>query len=202
MTGEDTTGIQDSELLLQVAKGDEKAFTTLYWQYSGTLYRNFLRMVKDETIAEELVQDLFSRIWQKRESLQVEKSFKAYLFRAGYHLMIDFYRKLKRDQDLYGHFRQVASENYNHIEEIFNLKDSQALLARALDALSPQQQKAFRLCRMEGKTYREAAEEMGISPHTVKEYFTKANHAVRAYLAEHIDISLGLLLLYVLHRSL
>ena len=89
MSGEAVV-LQEGELLLRMAKGDEAAFTLLYRHYSGPLYLNFVRMVKDEVIAEEIVQDLFSRIWQKRESISIEKNFSAYLYRAGYNLLMDF----------------------------------------------------------------------------------------------------------------
>lgn len=201
MTAQETVVPQEGELLLRLAKGDEAAFTTLYRHYSGPLYINFLRMVKDEAIAEEIIQDLFSRIWLKRETINIEKSFSAYLYRTGYNLVMDFYRKVKRDQVLYDKFRQVATENYSHIEEILHLKDSQALISKALDTLSPQQRRVFELCRIEGHTYKEVAEILGISHHTVKEYFVKANQAIRKYVTGNVDTALGLLFIYALYYS-
>lgn len=201
MAAQETVVPQEGELLLRLAKGDEAAFTALYRHYSGPLYINFLRMVKDEAIAEEIIQDLFSRIWLKRETINIEKNFSAYLYRTGYNLVMDFYRKVKRDQVLYDKFRQIATENYSHIEEILHLKDSQALISKALDTLAPQQRKVFELCRIEGHTYKEVAELLGISPHTVKEYFVKANQAIRKYITGNVDTALGLLFIYALYYS-
>jgi RNA polymerase sigma-70 factor (family 1) len=201
MAAQETVVPQEGELLLRLAKGDEAAFTALYRHYSGPLYINFLRMVKDEAIAEEIIQDLFSRIWLKRETINIEKNFSAYLYRTGYNLVMDFYRKVKRDQVLYDKFRQVATENYSHIEEILHLKDSQALISKALDTLPPQQRKVFELCRIEGHTYKEVAELLGISHHTVKEYFVKANQAIRKYITGNVDTALGLLFIYALYYS-
>lgn len=201
MAAQETVVPQEGELLLLLAKGDEAAFTTLYRHYSGPLYINFLRMVKDEAIAEEIIQDLFSRIWLKRETINIEKNFSAYLYRTGYNLVMDFYRKVKRDQVLYDKFRQIATENYSHIEEILHLKDSQALISKALDTLPPQQRKVFELCRIEGHTYKEVAELLGISHHTVKEYFVKANQAIRKYITGNVDTALGLLFIYALYYS-
>lgn len=201
MAAQETVVPQEGELLLRLAKGDEAAFTALYRHYSGPLYINFLRMVKDEAIAEEIIQDLFSRIWLKRETINIEKNFSAYLYRTGYNLVMDFYRKVKRDQVLYDKFRQIATENYSHIEEILHLKDSQALISKALDTLPPQQRKVFELCRIEGHTYKEVAELLGISHHTVKEYFVKANQAIRKYITGNVDTALGLLFIYALYYS-
>lgn len=202
MAAQETVVPQEGELLLRLAKGDEAAFTALYRHYSGPLYINFLRMVKDEAIAEEIIQDLFSRIWLKRETINIEKNFSAYLYRTGYNLVMDFYRKVKRDQVLYDKFRQIATENYSHIEEILHLKDSQALISKALDTLPPQQRKVFELCRIEGHTYKEVAEILGISHHTVKEYFVKANQAIRKYITGNVDTALGLLFIYALYYSI
>ncbi|MGN6420376.1 MAG: RNA polymerase sigma factor [Pseudobacter sp.] len=202
MAAQETVVPQEGELLLRLAKGDEAAFTALYRHYSGPLYINFLRMVKDEAIAEEIIQDLFSRIWLKRETINIEKNFSAYLYRTGYNLVMDFYRKVKRDQVLYDKFRQAATENYSHIEEILHLKDSQALISKALDTLPPQQRKVFELCRIEGHTYKEVAEILGISHHTVKEYFVKANQAIRKYITGNVDTALGLLFIYALYYSI
>ena len=198
MSGE-TVVPQEGELLLRMAKGDEAAFTALYRHYSGPLYLNFVRMVKDEVIAEEIVQDLFSRIWQKRESISIEKNFSAYLYRSGYNLLMDFYRKVKRDKLLYEKFRQAATENYSHIEEVLHLKDSQALVSKALDTLPPQQRKVFELCRIEGHSYKEVAELLGISPNTVKEHFVKANQAIRKFITGNADTAIGLLFIAALY---
>ncbi|WP_157761020.1 RNA polymerase sigma factor [Chitinophaga caeni] len=201
MTGEEFSTLADRELLILIAQGDEQAFTSLYWKYSTPLLGNLVKLVKDQLLAEELLQELFTKVWQKRESLQVDKDFKAYLFRMAYHLVVDFYRKLQRDKSLLSHFQEVISGNYSHIEEIFNLKDSQQLLDKALDRLSPQQRKVFQLCRLEGRTYKETAELLNISQHTVKEYFVKANASVRHYLSEHTDIALVLLMIHIIHHS-
>ncbi|WP_127132937.1 RNA polymerase sigma factor [Pseudoflavitalea rhizosphaerae] len=200
MSGE-TVVPQEGELLLRMAKGDEAAFTALYRHYSGPLYLNFVRMVKDEVIAEEIIQDLFSRIWQKRESISIEKNFSAYLYRTGYNLLMDFYRKVKRDRLLYEKFRQAAIENYSHIEEVLHLKDSQALVSKALDTLPPQQRRVFELCRIEGHSYKEVAEILGISPNTVKEHFVKANQAIRKFITGNADTAIGLLFIAALYYS-
>src|ERR1700759_730047 len=97
-----------TNLLELLRKGDEQAFTELYHPYSGQLYVNLLKMVKDETLAEELVQDIFTRIWQKRQTLQLEQSFAAYLYRMGRNALHDLYRKLQRDRRLYQQFKTMA----------------------------------------------------------------------------------------------
>lgn len=190
----------DKELTALLSKGDQAAFTTLYAAYSGPMYVNMLKMVKDRQLTEELVQDLFSRIWQKHEIFASEVAFKPYLYRAAQNLVHDFYRKLKRDRAMYEKFKAAAIEEYSHIEEALHLKESQELLNKAMANLSPQQQTVYQLCKIEGYTYKQAAEKMGISAHTVKEYLHKSTQLVKNYMINNLDASMALLLLILLEK--
>lgn len=186
------------ELLLKLKDGDETVFTHFYKLYSGQMYVNILKMVKDEQIAEELVQELFTKIWHKREVVHLASDFKAYLYKTGQNLVYDFFRKLQRNQQMQERFRKVVTEYYSHIEESLQLKQSEALLEKALGKLSVQQRKVYHLCKIQGYTYKEAAEELGISVHTVKEYLTRASFLVREYLMGQLHISMGMLLFLML----
>ena len=185
----------EKELLARFRTGDVDAFTQLYHRYSGQIYYNVLRMVKDEHTAEEIVQEMFVKVWQKCDTIQAETNFAAFLYRVGQNMVIDFYRKLQRDRTLYANFKAIATEGYSHIEEDLLYHESEGLLQDALGTLSPQQQKVYRLCKLDGHTYKEAAEIMGISVYTVKEYLSQASRAVRSYFMEHHAIVLLPLLL-------
>ncbi|HEY0271891.1 MAG TPA: RNA polymerase sigma-70 factor [Chitinophaga sp.] len=185
-------------LLEQLKAGDEVAFTQLYRAYSGQLLVNLLSLVKDEHIAEEIVQDIFTRVWQKRASLQVERQLSAYLYGAARNALVDFYRKLQRDKALYNRFASLADDRFFHIEENLQHKESAALLQKAMDTLPPQQRKVFQLCKLEGLTAREAALQLGISPYTVNEYLAKARLSLRNFFTDHHNnVTMVLLLLWV-----
>ncbi|WP_017260144.1 RNA polymerase sigma factor [Pedobacter arcticus] len=194
------TNLDHSLLLTQLKCGNQDAFTELYKMYSVKLYVNILRMVKDEQVAEELVQELFTKIWRKRESLQINIDFKSYLYVIGQNLVYDFFRKLQRDQKMYQHFKEIATEQYSHIEESLQLKQSEDILEKALSKLSVQQRNVYKLCKIEGYTYKQAADKMGISPHTVKEYLSIANRFVKEYLLNNLDICMTLLLFFFIKK--
>lgn len=185
----------ESELISKLRNGDQLAFEQLYHHYSPPLYLNILKMVKDELATEELIQELFTRIWQKRGSLYIESDFKGYLYRAAQNLVHDFYRNLQRDRKMRDHFKSIATENYEHIEKGLYYKESEQLLKLALDQLTPQQRNVYQFCKIDGYTYKQAAEKMGISSHTVKEYLGKANIAVKIYLLSNLDLVVGVILL-------
>lgn len=191
------TGNFDNEfaLLQRLKQGDEDAFTQLYRKYSMPMYANFLRLIKDETLSEEFVQEIFTRIWMKRESISIEQDFRAYLYRSAQNMVYDFYRKLKRNRSMYIHFKEIATRNYVHIEEALTLKESEALLYKVLNRLTPQQKKVYLLCKIHGQTYKQAGSELGISADTVKEHLVRANSAIRSYIAGNMDTVLGLMVI-------
>src|ERR1700744_4689408 len=123
--------------------GSEEAFTVLYQHYSPQLYLNIVRMVRDRQLAEEIVQELFTRIWQKRSSIGLAENFAGYMYRVGQHLVHDFFRKVKRDQQLMQRFRKFAEDEYLHVEEGLNYQRSLDLLGQALKELPPQQKKVY-----------------------------------------------------------
>ncbi|MBS1737079.1 MAG: RNA polymerase sigma-70 factor [Bacteroidetes bacterium] len=179
-------------LLEQLKAGSAEAFSQLHRQYSVQMYANVLKMVKDEQVAEEIVQDIFTRIWQKRESIQIEHSFAAYIYRIAQNLVIDFYRKLKRERNLYNRFKAAATENYSHIEEALHDKEYATLLQNALDILPPQQKKVYQLCSLDGHSYKEAGSHLGISPLTVKEHLSKAKSSIRQFINNRMDTAFGI----------
>jgi len=191
----------EPDLVLKIKAGDTRAFEQLYHQFSPRLYLNILKMVKDELTAEELIQELFTKIWQKREELDNAVDFLPYLYRTAQNLVYDFFRKLQRDRKMMEHYKSIATENYEHIEAALNYKESEHLLKTALEKLSPQQRSVYLFCKIQGYTYKQAAEKMGISPHTVKEYLSKANQSVKVYLLSNMDITFGLFLLAFLYKS-
>jgi RNA polymerase sigma-70 factor (family 1) len=165
--------------------GGEEAFTTLYRYYSPRLYLNILRMIRDPALAEELVQELFTRIWQKRDSQGIGEDFTGYMYRIALNLVYDLFRRLKRDRQLRRQFSSLATEFYEDIEQRLHSEQLSSILRQAIEQLPKQQRKAYQLVKLDGKSYKEAAENMGISPLTVKEYLSTATKTIRANLSEH-----------------
>ena len=184
----------ESMLVNAMQSGDEEAFTILYKYYSPQLYLNILRLVHDPLSAEEIVQELFTRIWQKRGSKGIKENYTGYMYRIAQNLVHDFFRKIKHDRELRERFNVMIEKEYEYIEEAFEMKEASAILEKAIDQLSPQQKKVYKLVRVEGYTYRKAAEIMGISPLTVKEYLVTTKKSIQNYLLNNLDQSIELLI--------
>jgi len=185
----------EEELLISLRQGSESAFTKLYHHYSLPLYYNILSLVKDGHTAEELVQEVFTKIWKRRAAIIIEKSFSAYLFVMARNKVFDFFQQVTRDQALYARIKDIASEQYDQIEQALFARENADLLRKAIATLPPQRRRAFELCKIEGLTYRQASEEMGVSLSTLKDHMINAFDSIRLYISKNMEAA-GVLAFY------
>lgn len=190
----DFTLTDEKELVALLKEGSRHAFEQLYHKYKYRLYGNLRKLLKSDTAAEELLQQLFVKVWENRLSLDPDKIFKAYLFRIAENLAYDFFRKAARDKNMEARLMIIATENYTHIEEALYSKESVAILNRAVASLPPQRRHIFTLCKIEGKTYEEVSVELGISTSTINDHIVKGTRAVKEYLFLSKDFALLILL--------
>ena len=169
-------------LIQQLQQGSERAFTILYDKFSKQLYRNILRLVKDEFIAQELLQDLFFKIWEKRLNIKIEGSFKSFLYKVAENLVFMYFRKVAKDNRLIENLIIANIEFDINAEDIIISMQDLELLHAAIAKLSPQRKQVYTLCKLEGKSYDEVSNELGISTSTISDHIVKANKAVKQFL--------------------
>ena len=172
------------DLASRLRNDDINAFNTLYWEYHAPVYANALKLIKDPVIAEDIVQEVFVTVWGKRHTIDPEQDLAGWLFVISYHKTVDqLKRKLK---DALAHKKISISIEDHSILVNADLKEEQlSAIAKAMDQLSPQKRKVVELCKVQGRTYKKAAEEMHISKYTVKEYLSEALVSIRKYIGEH-----------------
>lgn len=180
---------EEKELLIQLNQGEERAFEKLYNLYSIRVLKRLINLLKDEEIAKEVLQDVFMKIWEKREDLDAEKSFRSYLFQIAENRVTDLFRRAKTDRKLLDHIIHVSTELYHHTEDIINYKESNFILERAIESLPPRRKEIFKLCKIEGKTYEEVAQILDISMGTVNDHMVKALRSIRKHFSNQ-DIAL------------
>jgi RNA polymerase sigma-70 factor (ECF subfamily) len=188
----------EKELLDRLRQGEQQAFTQLYHLYSERLYGNLLKLVKSPAVAEEILQDIFIRIWEKRQTIDIHTSFRSYLFRIGENKVIDFYRRARRDKDLYAYIKAAATEQYTHIEESLLSRENAELLQTAIGALPPQRRQVFELCKLQGKSYQEVSGLLNISVSTINDHIVKATRSIRQHIWSRHGTAGALLLLAAL----
>lgn len=190
--------LNEQELLLRIADGDEFAFKRLFNAYHQQLGTHIFRLTDSMELAEEVVQDVFLKIWTNREELKDVRNFKAYLFVISKNQALNCIKKIMREQKQQQHW-----EAENASEEALVMQDTElnkyyTLLDLAINNLPPQQQKVYLLSRHERLKYAEIAEEMNISRETVKKYLQLAVSFISTYLKSNSDIVVFILLYFKL----
>ncbi len=137
-------------------------------------------MVKSPTEAEEILQEVFLKIWHHRESINPEKSFRSYLFKIAENKVFDFFRKAARDKEKTALLMEMGSSEYLP-EHLLSRNENLLLLEKAIGSLSPQRQLVFRLCKLEDKSYKEVSALLNISVSTISDHIVKATRAIRSY---------------------
>ena len=180
----------ERELLSLLKQGNEQAFEKIYKSYSSRLFGNVFKMVKSETTTQEILQDVFIKIWSNRASIDLDKSFRSYLFRIAENKVYDFFRKAARDKKIQVQLFATATEEYEHIETMIYNRENALLLQKAIDSLSPQRQQIFRLIKLDNKSYEEVSRQLGISVSTISDHIVKANKAIREFIFTHNDMAI------------
>ena len=173
-----------NDLALRLRNDDINAFNTLYWEYHAAVYANTLKFIKDPAIAVDIVQEVFVTLWGKRHSIDPEQDIAGWLFVISHHKTVDqLKRKLK--QALAQKELSIFTEDHSIIVNRDVKEDQLNAIEEAMDQLSPQKRKVFELCKVQGRTYKKAAEELHISKYTVKEYLSEALISIKKYIGEH-----------------
>lgn len=173
----------EEDLVTYLNNGDQQAFEKLYNLYSVRIIKRLVFLLKDVEIAKEILQDVFLAVWEKRETIDSDKSFRSFLFRIAENKVIDYFRKAATDKKMREHIIRISTEFHYPTEDSIAVKETGSIVQQAVNSLSPQRKKIFILCRLEGKSYEEAAKIMGISTGTVNDHMVKALRVVRSQLS-------------------
>lgn len=195
-------GNDEAVLLGKLQGGDAEAFITLYNQYSPSLYTYILHFINTPALAEDVLQDVFIKIWEIRERIKPELSFSGYLYRITRNHVFKLLKKITADESLRLRVMQDLYQQTTDADTLLQWKQYETLLHTAIDRLPPQRQKVFRLCREELKSYEEVARELGISRNTVKEHMMLAMKSIRFFVYSNADGILPLLLAAALLKDI
>lgn len=176
----------ENELLRLLADGDEHAFQVIFERHWDAVFSTALLLTKSGSVAEDVAQDVFTMLWEKRASLAGVQKLEGFLFVSARNIIYSRFRRLA-SQDAYRQyilscFREDGAES---AETATELRELDRTIQQAIRLLPPQQQKAFRLSRFEGMQHEEIAVTMGVSRITIKSYIVQAIASLRKALANH-----------------
>jgi RNA polymerase sigma-70 factor (ECF subfamily) len=178
-----------------LVSGSQADFSKLYCIYADLLYSFVLNLTKSPSLAKDVLQETFLRIWQKRESISTEMSFKSYLYTIAKNLVMDSFRKQVQSVN----FDTYMENEYEHpvedgITQKINFDDFMVKLTVAKQKLSQRQKDVFELSKEKGLSISQISEQLDVSPKTVKNQLTLAMKIIREELTPFYQILFLILL--------
>jgi len=172
-----------TELHARIAEGDQQAFALFFRQYQSKIFTVSKMYLRVDALAEEALQEIFTRVWVNRSKLNEVKDAEAWLFILARNYLVGAMEKWARSE---------AAENSWITEQLRAGQDDpaeyahyQKILSSAINTLSPQQKTVFQLSKQERLSYKQIGEKLSLSPLTVKKHLQRAMQQIRQFLSEH-----------------
>ena len=189
----------EKDLLIKVSEGSEPAFAELFNRHHQHLATFIYHLTTSRELAEEVVQDVFLKVWNSRQSLREIDNFRAWLFVISKHHALNCLRKAVRDRIKHSEWITHQS-SLNQVTET-NVDERTALAARAIEQLSPQQKKVYILSRIGKLRYEEIARQLNLSRETVKSYLKLASSSISKFVNSHSSFFIFWLILFGILRG-
>jgi RNA polymerase sigma-70 factor (family 1) len=183
----------EKELLMQVSHGDRDAFRMLYTACYPHIQRYIFLFEPSKTILDELTQDVFVRMWEKRARLAAVESLKGYLFIMARNVVFNYIRALKVRQRV-RELDENSGPETNELENELLFKQYYGIVLEAMGKLPPGRRKVLKMSLDDGLSLDEIAARLEITRSGVKKQLYAATSFVRQYLQEHGEITLALVI--------
>lgn len=179
---------QESTLLSMLAQDNEYAFQLLFDRYQPQIYKVALLYVKSPVLAEEIVQDVFLKVWFQRKDIKEVKSFEAWLFILSRNYIINYLKKLANEWKARETWIKQMDLSEDTTDNKVRNSQLQQLLHEAINSLPIQQQRVYKLAKEDNLSYQSIAQQLSISPLTVKTHMSRALNAIREFLKQYGEI--------------
>lgn len=178
----------DSALVSLMKLGDYDAFTEMYTRYDATLYRHAYKILGDVDACNDLLQELFLAMWERREALQISGSLSAYLHRAVRNRVLDVISREQVADKYIGSLRDFANQGVWTVDEAMREKELLAIIEAEKAKLPPRMREIYELNREDHLSYREIGEKLSISEKTVKKQVHNALRVIRLKLSSLLSV--------------
>jgi RNA polymerase sigma-70 factor (family 1) len=175
----------EQDLLVRLKLGQQEAFSALYAQYSDRLLYFVQRTTKSPYLAEDVVHDTFMKVWLHRDQIDPSKPFKPYIFVIARRTLLDLLKRAQHEAAIITEIKKYTFEEDHTTEQSLDYSESSHLINEAIAQLSGQVKKTFTLCRIQGMSYKQAAEALSITESTVNKHMSKALQIVREHVGKH-----------------
>ncbi|MGN6181378.1 MAG: RNA polymerase sigma factor [Mucilaginibacter sp.] len=179
----------ESELLRQVSRGSREAYAALYQAFLPRLYRYVYGIIRSKEDTEEILQDIFLKLWERKEDLEGVRSFNSYVFRMARNKLMNLYDHQKVQQKAIDFISLHAQESGATAEHHYIYEQYNEIAQRALSSLPPKRRLVFEMSTQQELSYDEIARELRISKSMVKKQLYSANRHIKEYLEVYAGLT-------------
>jgi RNA polymerase sigma-70 factor (ECF subfamily) len=173
---------EERELLIRLIDGDSVAFEKIYYLYVERVYYFSLRYLNNSHDAEEMVQEVFTKIWESRKNINVDLSFSGYLLTTTKNTIFNDYRKKVNHQAYCNHIITYLQKNIQSVEDEVVYNDLMDLLNKTIADLPPKRREIFKLSRFQGMPYKDISKKLSISEKTIETHMRLAIRDIKSVL--------------------
>jgi RNA polymerase sigma-70 factor (family 1) len=184
--------VTDEKLLLKrAAAGHEESFARLFFAYSNKLYSFLVRLTDSPEMSEDVIQDVFLKLWKDRENLVNIEQFGGYVYRMAQHQAVNAFRRMARETLILSELNKTGNAMNTNAEDHLSVREVREMLQTALNKLPPKQKLVYTLSRDQGLKHDEIARQLNISPSTVNNHMIAALRTIREQLGIHLHSVTG-----------
>lgn len=180
--------LSEQEIISAIREGNERIFEETFRKYYQSLCNYANSILKEMDEAEEVVQNLFLSIWEKRSNLEINISLKSYLYRAVHNHCLNRIKHLKVKEEYHQYAVNFYDSSYESVSQTVMKNELETKIEEAIRKLPEQCRLIFRMSRFEELKYHEIAEQLELSPKTVENQIGKALKILRVELAEYLPL--------------
>ncbi|MBW8324177.1 MAG: RNA polymerase sigma-70 factor [Prolixibacteraceae bacterium] len=181
--------IKDEELFVfnRMVEGDKEAFRFFFEKYYSDLCNLVNLYLHDQVMTEEIVQDIFIYLWEKKENIRIESSLKSYLLRASKNRTLNYIRNEKTKLNIYNQFNEFSKETIEMPDSVMDSVRLREVINAAIDSLPNRCREIYILGKEKSMSYKEISVELGISVKTVEVQMGKALKKLREQLRPYYN---------------
>ncbi len=180
--------IEDQELAFRISKGDRAAFDIVFRRYYQGLVIYAFRFIMEESSAEEIVQDFFVNLWEKRSNLVFTDSIKSYFFTSVKNRCFNYLKRRKIEMEVIEKLKSVSEQSLLFDQDVYVASELQEKIIQAVNALPERCREVFIMSRFKGMKNDEIAQELNLSKRTVETHISNAISSLRHHLKEYANL--------------
>lgn len=167
--------------LTALRRGDHEAYKNVYLHYIDPVIEFLKMLTKSDCDAEEIAQDVFVSLWEKRDKIDPQKNIRGYIYTYARNEALNYFKR-KKVENKYLHFTGNEAKFYESSDDIIVARETEILIRIAIDRMPSRRKEIFEMSRFEGLPNEKIAERLDISKNTVENHLTHANRDIRKLL--------------------